>query len=64
MIVAADTSPINYLVLIKEIDILPRMYGEVVNRARNPKESTKRLESGQASEPWTVDCKLSTSWTN
>jgi predicted nucleic acid-binding protein len=33
MIVVADTSPINYLVLIKEIDILPRMYGEVVNRA-------------------------------
>ena len=30
MIVVADTSPINYLVLIKEIHILPRMYGEVV----------------------------------
>jgi len=25
MIVVADTSPINYLLLIKEIDILPKM---------------------------------------
>jgi predicted nucleic acid-binding protein len=30
MIVVADTSPINYLILIEEIDILPKMYGSVV----------------------------------
>ena len=30
MIVVADTSPINYLVLIQEIDILPKMYGRVL----------------------------------
>jgi predicted nucleic acid-binding protein len=30
MIVVADTSPINYLLLIKEIDTLSRMYGKVV----------------------------------
>ncbi len=30
MIVVADTSPINYLVLIQEIDILPEMYGRVL----------------------------------
>jgi predicted nucleic acid-binding protein len=30
MIVVADTSPINYLLLIKEIDILAKMYGKVV----------------------------------
>jgi predicted nucleic acid-binding protein len=30
MIVVADTSPINYLLLIQEIDILPKMYGNVV----------------------------------
>lgn len=30
MIVVADTSPINYLILIGEIDILPKMYGTVV----------------------------------
>jgi predicted nucleic acid-binding protein len=30
MIVVADTSPINYLILIDEIDILAEMYGRVV----------------------------------
>jgi predicted nucleic acid-binding protein len=30
MIVVADTSPINYLILIDEIDILAKMYGRVV----------------------------------
>ena len=30
MIVVADTSPINYLILIEEIDILPKIYGSVV----------------------------------
>jgi predicted nucleic acid-binding protein len=30
MIVVADTSPINYLILIQEVDILPKMYGRVV----------------------------------
>jgi len=30
MIVVADTSPINYLLAIQEIDILPKMYGKVV----------------------------------
>ncbi len=30
MIVVADTSPINYLILIEEIDVLRKMYGTVV----------------------------------
>jgi len=30
MIVVADTSPINYLVLIKEIDLLPALFGRVL----------------------------------
>jgi len=30
MIFVADTSPINYLVLIREIEILPRLCGKVV----------------------------------
>jgi predicted nucleic acid-binding protein len=30
MIVVADTSPINYLILIGEIEILTEMYGRVV----------------------------------
>lgn len=29
MIVVADTSPLNYLVLIEQIELLPRLYGEV-----------------------------------
>jgi len=30
VIVVADTSPVNYLILIQEVDILPKMYGRVV----------------------------------
>lgn len=30
MIVVADTSPINYLILIEQIDILRRLYGRVL----------------------------------
>jgi predicted nucleic acid-binding protein len=30
MIVVADTTPLNYLILINEIDVLPRLYGRVV----------------------------------
>jgi predicted nucleic acid-binding protein len=30
MIVVADTSPLRYLILIDEVDLLPRIFGEVV----------------------------------
>lgn len=30
MIIVSDTSPINYLVLIQEIELLPKLFGEVV----------------------------------
>jgi len=30
MIVVADSSPINYLILIQEIEILTKLYGKVV----------------------------------
>jgi predicted nucleic acid-binding protein len=30
MIVIADTTPLNYLVLIGEIDVLPALYGRVI----------------------------------
>lgn len=30
MIVVADTSPLNYLILIEEVDILTKIYGKVV----------------------------------
>jgi len=29
-VVISDTSPLNYLVLIDEIDVLPRLYGRVI----------------------------------
>jgi predicted nucleic acid-binding protein len=31
MIVVADTSLLNYLILIEEIDILTKVYGKVVS---------------------------------
>lgn len=30
MVVVADTSPINYLVLIEQIDLLPRLYARIL----------------------------------
>jgi len=48
MIVVADTSPINYLILIEEIDILPKMYGSVVV------PQTVRQELVRASAPQLV----------
>ncbi|HEY6393452.1 MAG TPA: hypothetical protein VIX89_19370 [Bryobacteraceae bacterium] len=29
-VVIADTSPLNYLILIEAIDLLPRLYGRIV----------------------------------
>ena len=47
MIVIADTSPLNYLLLIDEIDLLPAIFGHVLvpqavfQELRHPKTSTK-----------------------
>jgi predicted nucleic acid-binding protein len=30
MVVIADTSPLNYLILVGHADVLPELYGEVV----------------------------------
>jgi predicted nucleic acid-binding protein len=30
MIVVADTSPINYLILIEEIELLPKLFGRII----------------------------------
>ncbi|MEM8637686.1 MAG: DUF3368 domain-containing protein [Cyanobacteria bacterium P01_G01_bin.54] len=30
MIVVADTSPINYLLLIDQLDLLPRLFGQII----------------------------------
>jgi hypothetical protein len=43
MIVVADTSPINYLLLIKEIDILPKMYRKIVIPRRFTRNFCGRL---------------------
>jgi predicted nucleic acid-binding protein len=29
-VVIADTSPLNYLILIEAIDLLPRLYGRII----------------------------------
>ncbi|MBX3290892.1 MAG: DUF3368 domain-containing protein [Acidobacteria bacterium] len=47
MIVIADTSPINYLVLIDAIGILPEMFGEVII----PQAVYKELNHEKAPEP-------------
>jgi predicted nucleic acid-binding protein len=47
MIVVADTSPLNYLLLIDEIDLLPTIFGQVLlphavfQELRHPKTSTR-----------------------
>ena len=37
MIVVSDTSPINYLLLIDQIDLLPRLFEQIIipDRVRN-----------------------------
>jgi predicted nucleic acid-binding protein len=45
MIVVADTSPVDYLILIQEIDVLPKIYGRVVI------PQTVREELGRVSTP-------------
>lgn len=47
-VVIADTSPINYLILIQEIDLLPRLFGRVVL------PSTVQSELSRADAPPTV----------
>lgn len=29
-VIVADTSPLNYLILIDSVDILPRLYGSIL----------------------------------
>lgn len=53
MIFVADTSPINYLVLIREIEILPRLYGKVVIPKRFAKSSSA-LVAPEIVRTWTA----------
>jgi len=47
MVVVADTSPINYLVLIAQIDLLPRLYMRIMI----PPAVMRELNHPQAPEP-------------
>jgi len=53
MIVVADTSPINYLVLIKEIEVLPRLYGKIVI-PEAVREELLRPEAPEIVRIWTA----------
>jgi predicted nucleic acid-binding protein len=58
MIVVADTSPLNYLLLIDEIDLLPAIFGQVLlphavfQELRHPKSSTRVREWVAHLPPW------------
>lgn len=47
MIVVSDTSPINYLVLIEEIDLLPQLFGQILI----PQAVLDELQKTGAPEP-------------
>jgi predicted nucleic acid-binding protein len=51
MIVVADTSPINYLILIEEIEILTKIYGRVVI-PRAVQEELLRPAAPEAVRSW------------
>ena len=44
MIVIADTTPLNYLVLIQHEDLLPRLFGRVLRRIAPPMASISFLD--------------------
>jgi predicted nucleic acid-binding protein len=58
MIVVADTSPLNYLVLIDEIDLLPVLFGHVLlpqavfRELQHPKTAPKVSEFIAHLPPW------------
>jgi predicted nucleic acid-binding protein len=58
VIVIADTSPLNYLVLIGEIEVIPRLYqtvvipAEVLNELRSPKTPAPVLAWSGNSPAW------------
>jgi predicted nucleic acid-binding protein len=60
MIVVADSSPLNYLVLIDEIDVLPKLFGrvlipEAVARELQSPRTPPQVASWLAAQPvWLV----------
>ena len=51
MIVVSDTSPLNYLVLINAVDVLPKLFGEVYSPPQVIEE-LKRSETPQIVAQW------------
>jgi predicted nucleic acid-binding protein len=54
MIVVADTSPLNYLILIGEIELLPALYRRVLIPAEVHREM-QRLEAPPTVRSWAAD---------
>lgn len=54
-VVVADTSPLNYLILIDAIELLPRLYGKIVIPAEVMHELTDGGAPGRVSE-WAMHC--------
>jgi predicted nucleic acid-binding protein len=54
MIVVADTSPVNYLILIQEIDVVPKIYGRVVI-PQTVREELVRASAPQLVRSW-MEC--------
>lgn len=46
ILVVADTSPLNYLILIEAIQVLPRLYGRIVIPTEVFREVGYVLDSG------------------
>jgi hypothetical protein len=57
----SDMSPINYLILIGEIDILPKMYGSVVVPP-TVREELVRLSAPQLVRSWIDHCQFGSSF--
>ena len=54
MLVVADTTPVNYLILIGEIDVLAKLYGRVVIPEAVREELT-RLRAPASVRAWIAD---------
>jgi predicted nucleic acid-binding protein len=53
MIVVADTSPLNYLVLLGHMEILAKIYAEIViNRENSSKSIFSHLPVPERSKKW------------
>jgi predicted nucleic acid-binding protein len=58
MIVVSDTSPLNYLVLLGAVDVLPKLFGQVhappavIQELQQPRTPTSVLQWAQSPPTW------------